>query len=198
VLADQYAQSAQQNAMLLKQYSWTMRAAVTYNGKSMPPQLYMMRYDANGNLQKTPLTVQQQQSYHGLRGRVKKKKVGEAEKDIESVVEVVKTYSAPTPGTMMDFFSRAQPVTQPDGSVIIAGANFLQKGDNVSFALDPSTHQPKLYNFATQLNGDTLNGQVHFGAVPGGPRYASQVNVTVPAKQLQMQVDNFDYVRQQQ
>jgi hypothetical protein len=58
--------------------------------------------------------------------------------------------------------------------------------------------QPKIYDFATHLNGDTVNGTINFAVLPKGPRYPKQVNVVVPSKGLQAQVETFDYVHQQQ
>jgi hypothetical protein len=198
VLADEYAQSMQQNAKLLKQYSWTMRVVLTKDGEEQTPELYMMRHDVDGNLQKTPLTVQKKKSYRGLIGRMKKKDVDKAQKYLSSVAELVKQYATPSPGAMMDLFSRAPITPGQNGTVQISGSNFLNKGDSVVFVLDQATHQPKLYNFSTLLDKDEIEGTIKFGMVPNGPRYPSEINVMVPAKNLQAQVDTYNYVRQQQ
>jgi hypothetical protein len=38
---------------------------------------------------------------------------------------------------------------------------------------------------------------VTFGQVPGGPQYASQINVSVPAKNVSATITNFNFVLNQ-
>ena len=62
------------NAAVLRQYAWKMRLALTLNGEPKPPKIYLMRYDIDGKLQKTPTTVEKSKKYVGLRGKKAKKK----------------------------------------------------------------------------------------------------------------------------
>ena len=196
-MADQYAQESRRNAELLSHYTWKMRLAPTVNGEEKPPLIFLMRYDAVGTLQKTLLVGQPPKKPGGLAGLFARKKIQQFEKFTASLADLVKSYMELSPGTMMDFYSRARFVPQPDGTVKATGSNVVEKGDAVEFILDPATRQPKKYTFDTQLNGDAVRGVIQFGMVPNGPRYPAQIAVDVPSRKLRAQVDNFDFTPSQ-
>ena len=50
-MASGYAQEAQQNAALMRQYSWKMRVEVTVKDETKPPKIYQMRFDVDGKPQ---------------------------------------------------------------------------------------------------------------------------------------------------
>ena len=52
-MAQQFGQSAKQNAMALRMYAWQMSVAITLKGDPKPPKLFAMRFDPNGVVQKT-------------------------------------------------------------------------------------------------------------------------------------------------
>jgi hypothetical protein len=192
-MADQYAQDSRHNAELLRHYTWKMRLAPTVNGEAKEPLVYLMRYDAQGKLQKLLLVGQQPKAPGGPAGMFAKKKIRQMEKFTASVTELVQSYMDLSPGTMMDFYSRARFVPQPNGTVKASGSNVVVKGDSVVFVMDPGTRQPKEYTFDTQLNGDAVHGTIQFGMVPNGPRYPAEITVDVPSKKMSAQVDNFDF-----
>jgi hypothetical protein len=59
------------------------------------------------------------------------------------------------------------------------------------------TKKPTRYAFSTSLQGDPVSTTVTFGQVPGGPQYASQINVSVPAKNVSATITNFNFVLNQ-
>ena len=197
VSAPAYTQSARRNAEMLRQYTWTMRVVLTADEKQQPPQLYLMRFDPSGKLQKTPITVQKQKTYRGFLGKKKKKKADEMKQYLSGLSDLVKNYTAPTPDQMAHFFTRAQYAPQPNGTVKVAGTNFLQQGDSVSYAVNQATKQPVLLSFSTELDSDRVTGTVQYEQVPKGPRYAAQTMVSVPTRKLHLQVDTFDYAPKQ-
>lgn len=196
-MAGKYAESAQQNAMALRQYSWKMRTEVTVKGEAKPARLNQMRFDLDGKLQKTPITAAApQKKTRGLRGRIKKKKIAAIKEWAAEVNELVMRYAAPSPGTMFDFYAKATFTPSADGSVEISGNDFLEPGDRVTFWIDPQTSAAKAYSFSTSLDGDAVKGQVEYGAVPGGPQYAARTTISVPSKDVRAKVETFDYIKQ--
>ena len=61
-MASAYAQEAQQNAALMRQYSWKMRVEVTVKDETKPPKMYQMRFDADGKPQKTLLSAEERRN----------------------------------------------------------------------------------------------------------------------------------------
>lgn len=198
-MAKRYAESARQNAALMRQYSWKMRVEMTVDGKVRPAQIYQMRYDMDGKLQKTPLAAPEQvKKKRGIiRGAIQKEKIEDFKEWAEQLTEVVGEYMAPSPGTMMDFYSKARMSPGPDGTAQMAAGDFLQKGDKATFWVHKETNAPVRYNFVMTLDGDGVEGNVEFGQVTDGPRYAGRVSVLVPARKVTAKIENYDFMKQQ-
>ncbi len=197
-MAKQYAESARQNATLMKQYSWKMRVEMNVDGKAHPAQIYQMRYDMDGKLQKTPLTAPEEiKKKRGLiRGAIQKNKIEDFKEWSAQLHELIKDYMAPTPGNMMDFYGKARMSPGPDSTAQMAAGDFLQKGDKATFWVNKETSAPVRYNFVTVLDGDAVEGNVEFAQVTGGPRYPGRVTVSVPARKVTTKVENFDFLKQ--
>jgi hypothetical protein len=196
-MAEQYAQNARANAQLTRQYTWQMRVALTYKDEAQPPQLYQMNWAPDGTLQKTLISAPpEEKKRRGLRKHIAESEIADFKKWLGDLTELVKQYMAPTPGQMMDFYSKATMTPAPNGGAAAIGTNFIQPGDKVTYYLDPATHQPTSYSFRTTLQGDTVSANVIYGTVAGGPQYASQITVAVLAKQVTMVVQNFNYLKQ--
>jgi len=197
-MAKRYAESARQNADLMKQYSWKMRVETTVDGKTRPAQIYQLRYDRDGKLQKTPLTAPEQvKKKRGIRGAIQKGKIEDFQEWTGQLAEVVQEYMTPSPGTMMDFYAKARMSPAPDGTAEASAGDFLRKGDRATFWIDKGTHAPVRFDFVTTLDEDAVEGKVEFGQVTDGPRYAGRVTVSVPARKVTAKVENFDYMKQQ-
>lgn len=197
-MAKQYAENARQNATVMKQYSWKMRVEMTVDGKTKPAQIYQMRYDVDGVLQKTPLTAPEPvKKKRGLiRGAIQKEKIEDFKEWAEQLAETVKSYMTPSPGTMMDFYSKATMSPAPDGTAQMSAGGFLQKGDKATFWVNKETSAPVRYQFSTTLDGDPVDGNVEFHRVTDGPQYAARVTVSVPARKVTAKIENFDYLKQ--
>ena len=195
-MAEKYAAESRTNAQLMRQYTWQMRVAVTYKDKPEAPALYQMNWAPDGTLQKTLLSAPHKESGRGIRGRIKKGKIEDFEKWLGELADLVKKYMAPTPGTMMDFYSKATFSSSPDGTVAVSAPGFIQPGDRATFFVDPKTNKPQRFTFTTALDGDPVTGTVAYGQVTGGPQYAEQVTAAVPAKEVTAVVNNFNFVKQ--
>ena len=149
----------------------------------------------NGQLQKTMLSAPPPETgrKHGIRHRIKEEKIADFKTWAGQLTDLIKRYMAPSPGTMMDFYSRATFSPVPSGNVRATDVGFIQPGDTATYWINRATKRPTRYAFATSLQGDPVNCTVTFGQVPGGPQYASQINVSVPAKEVSATITNFNY-----
>jgi hypothetical protein len=192
-----FSDAAQQNARAMMQYSWKMSIQVTVDGAAKPGRLYHMRYDSNGTLQKTVLSEPQDKKKRGVRGRVEKKKQGAAKEYATAIAELVRSYSSPSTGTLVDFFLKATSTPQPDGTVEIKGADFLNKGDTVSYLIDPGTNQLRVFSFWTMIDDDPVHGETRFDRLSDGLSYAARTTIKFEAKKNIVAVaENFDHIRQ--
>jgi hypothetical protein len=198
--AQKFGQAAKANASALRQYAWQMRVEVTHKGEPKPAKLYAMRFDVDGKVEKTELTAQAAPApagrERGLKGRIKEKKIAEAKEWAGDLADLVKAYLTPSRGILETFFSKSTAVEAPGGLVQIVATGVIAPGDRLIYEITPDTQALKRFMFTTSLEGDPVDGQVEFAAIPGGPNYAARTTVNVPAKQLSAKIENFQYVRQ--
>ncbi|MCG8455736.1 MAG: hypothetical protein MI919_05600 [Holophagales bacterium] len=204
-LALQYSQAAKQNAAMLTRYSWKMRTEVNVTVQGEAEQvvkLYEVRFDLDGRPQKTELTAPRAPAEPpkrgiGIRTRIKNAKkqeiVAEYKRWAGELSELVESYTTPSAGTMLDFYSEATYTPVENGLVKVEGRDFLQPGDSVTFVIDAATKAPRSFAFKTLLGRDTVQGNVEYGQAPAGPRYAARTTVHVPAKSVTAKVETYEY-----
>jgi hypothetical protein len=200
-----YSQAAKQNATMLAQYNWTMRAEVTLDVEGETKQvvkLYEVRTDLDGRPQKTELTaprlpVEPSKRGFGIRAKIqngkRQEKVAESMQWAGQLQELVQSYATPSAGTMFDFYAKASYTPLQNGLVKVEGRGFLQPDDIVTFLIDGATKAPHSVAFKTRLDQDAVQGNVEFSQVPAGPRYAERTTVKVPAKGLTVKIETYEY-----
>ncbi|MGB6365261.1 MAG: hypothetical protein WBG93_00405 [Thermoanaerobaculia bacterium] len=192
-----FSDVAQRNASAMMQYTWKMSVRVTVDGTARPERLYHMRYDSQGTLHKTPLSEPQDSKKRGVRGQVEKKKQKAAKEYAALIAELVRNYSSPSTGTLVDFFQQAPVIPRPDGTIEIKGTGFLAQGDTVSYVIDPRTNELRTFSFWTVMDGDRVRGETHFDRLSNGLSYAARTTIEFEAKKYIVAVaENFDHLRQ--
>jgi hypothetical protein len=79
-----FKQSATANQQRLHKYKWTEIPQVTFKGETKPQQEFACQYGPDGQVQKIPLTQQQQQPSGGkLKQRMIEKKKDEMQQNME-------------------------------------------------------------------------------------------------------------------
>lgn len=195
-MVKQYSEAAKTNGALMLQYSWKMRIELTIKGETKQPWLYQMRFDLDSKLQKTLLTAPQQKKRRGLRKRIAKKKIAKVKAWANNLTDLVKKYTTPSPGVMLDFYTKASFTPLEDGTLEIKAGGFLQAGDKATFLHDSQTQQLKEFTFSTTLDGENVVGTVEYAQVSNGPTYAARIVIQVPGKQVTAVVENFDFLKQ--
>jgi len=192
-----FSDAAQQNARAMMQYTWKMSVQVRVDGAAKPERLYHMRYDNQGVLHKTPLSEPQDPKKRGVRGQVQKKKQEAAKEYATAIAELVRKYSSPSTGTLVDFFQKATVTPRPDGTIEIKGAGFLVNGDTVIYVIDPRTNELRVFSFWTVMDGDKVRGETQFSRLSNGLSYAARTTIDFEAKKHIVAVaENFDHLRQ--
>ena len=197
-MAQQFGQSAKQNAMALRMYTWQMRVEITLKGDPKPAKLFAMRVDPDGVVQKTALNAAPlAQPTSGLKGRIKEKKVAELKEWADDLVDVCKGYLIPSPALLQAFFAKVLTAPAPGGFVQLYAEGVIAPGDKLVYEVDPKTQALHRVLFHATLDGDPIDGTVEFANVPGGgPSYAARTTVTAPGKKLMATIENFSYARQ--
>jgi hypothetical protein len=77
----------------------------------------------------------------------------------------------------------------------MTGNNVVVPGDTFSVWTDAATQQTRRIQVATVYQGDAVNVTATFKTLPSKLSYAAYAEATVAAKQMNVQVSNFDYNR---
>jgi hypothetical protein len=198
-LKEMFARAQQQNAQALKQYAWKSRNEVRKNGESKSTQVFLMQYDAAGNLQKSQIggSAPPSMPKGPILGRIAEKKREEFIELITGLRRQVEAYNQLPPEKMQAFLASAIITAQLNQVMIqIQGQNVLQRGDSMSIWLDTKTRKQRRVEINTFLENSPVKAVIEFGDLPAGPTYMARTVVEYPKESLQLITENFDYRRE--
>jgi hypothetical protein len=200
------AAAQKQNKEALRSYTWKSRSEIKLKGESKNVKLDQVRYDLDGQTEKTPLAATPQAAAPaggGGRGsRLKEKVVEKKTEDFKELMQglgqLAASYGQIPPDKMQAF---AQSATNGPGegamkgTVRIQGSKVLDAGDSLTVWLDPASLMMRRAEVQTVYDKEPASLVVEFQAVPDGPTYMARAVVDYPVKQLQMIVENYAYDR---
>ena len=199
-LANDIIAARQKNSALMKQYSWNSRVEILDNGTVKDIRIDQVMYGPGGQLQRTTLNDQPAAMPHGfLRRRIAEKEREKMEKYLKKLRDVIDDYTLPTAGKIIDFISKAT-ITAPDanGLLTINGNSVVIPGDTFTMTIDAKTKSLRSMNVTTFFEQDQVNVSATFKTLTSGLNYVGFGEASVPAKNLSLQVQNYDYFNQNQ
>ena len=198
----QFAQAQQHNALALRKYQWKSRTEIQKDGETKRVQLALMRYDADGNAQKTVIssTPEPELPKFGLRKAVAKKKMGDFKDTLAALEALARSYSELPPDRLQRFLASSTitpELTAQQKLVRIAGRDVLQPGDSMTVFLDAVSRKQRRIEIQTWLDQKPVRIVSEFQDLPqGGPTYMSRSRVSYDGNSIGMIAENFDYERQ--
>ncbi len=206
-LKQQFAEAQQQNKEALRSYTWKSRTEIRLKGESKNVKLEQVRYDLDGNLQKTEIggtgEQQQQESASGRRrrgGRVKerivKKKTAELTEEMQTLGALVASYGQLSAEEMQAFAASAtvgEGEGELAGTVRIDGGAIKQPGDEMTIWIDPQTFMMGRLQILTFYEDNDVRLITEFRSVVDGPTYQARTTLQYPERELELIVENFDY-----
>ena len=82
-----FAEAQKANAAAARQYTWKSRTELKLKGESKSIKLEQVRYDANGQLQKTPIDTGAQQTQQPSGGRLKQRVVAKKKEEFGELIK---------------------------------------------------------------------------------------------------------------
>jgi hypothetical protein len=196
-MAVQIVEARKANAALMRQYTWQSRTELIEKGEIKDIRLEQVTYGLNGSLQRVLLNNQGASLPHGfLRRSIAENKKKQVEEYLTGLRGLLNQYTLPTAGKVLDFMTRATTVG-PDASglIMMTGSSVVLPNDNLTIWTDAATRQTRKVQVRTFFEGDPVELTATFETLPGGPTHVAFAEITVPAKQMAVQVQNFNYVR---
>jgi hypothetical protein len=195
--AVQITEERQKNAALMRHYTWMSRTEILKDGQIKDNRLEMCNYDPFGRLQRNLMNDQSAPLPFGfLRRAIAGNERQEMEQYLTGLRGLIDQYTLPSTGKILDFMMSSKPMG-PDASGLfsLTGNNVIQPGDNLTIWVNAMTKHVARVQVSTAFQGNPVTLSATFNTLPSGLNYMSFAEVTVPSKQLSVQVQNFDYNR---
>jgi hypothetical protein len=197
----QFAQAQQHNVLALRKYEWKSRTEIQKDGETKKVQLALVRYDSDGNLQKTVIssTPEPDIPKFGIRRAVAKKKIGDFRDTLAELEALAKSYSELPPDRMQRFMATATitpELTAQQKLVRIAGRAVLQSGDSMTVFVDASSRKQRRIEIQTWLDQKPVRIVSEFqDLAQGGPTYVARSSMSYDGNSIGIITENFDYAR---
>jgi len=182
--ASEVTQKLSENYKQLRQYSWTMRTEVLIQGQQQSVTVEKIRYNLDGNLQTSPL---------GGSGQL----TPELQQAVDSAARVAFSYAQPEPTKFQAFLQKAsmwEGLGANAGILRIEGEGFLQRGDFLDVRAQNQRAERLVAETLSQ--GTRVSVEADYRALPQeGPTFVARLWIGVPAKQIEITMENFDHVK---
>ena len=196
-MAVQLTEARKANDALLRQYTWTSRTEILENGEMKDIRLELNNYLPDGQLQRSLLNDTSAPLPFGFLRRViaedKRKRLEEFLTGLRGLID---QYTLPSAGKILDFMTSATTIgPDANGLVEMTGHNVVTPGDTLSIWTDARTRKTRRVLVNGFYQGDIFTLTGTFNTIPSGLTYLAYAEITIPAKQMTVQVQNFDYQR---
>src|SRR3954464_3825336 len=204
-----FAESQKANAQTLRQYSWKSRTEIKLKGESKNVKLEQVRYDADGKLQKTAIgtppaaaPAPPQGGRGGRGGRVKGKVIENKKEEFGELMkglgQLVASYGQLPPDKLQAFKASAttgRGEGAMQGTARIQGLNVREQGDSMTIWIDPASQMMRRVEIKTIYDNKPATMVADYQSVPNGPTYMAHAVLTYPEKNVELTVDNSEYVQ---
>jgi hypothetical protein len=197
-------EAAAKNQQALHAYSWISTTKISLKGEVKNTKIESCQYGPDGKVQKTELSEppapQEQEGGRRRGGRLKEamieKKTGEMKEELESAAALVQSYVPPSPDKLQAVIAAGKVTMVPGAATsAIQFADYEKAGDSLTLTLDSAAKSLQKINVDTWLDqaSNKVTLAVNFQSLPDGTNYAATTVMEIPAKQIEVQIENSNY-----
>jgi hypothetical protein len=195
-VAGRIAEAPEANAALMQQYRWTSHTQVIDQGQVKATRIDAVNYGPDGQLRRSMLNGR---STPLLPVGFERRHIGEADRQnveeyLTGLRDLLEQHTLPTAGKVRDFLNRAAASGRDAyGLFAMTGRNLVQPNDTVSLWVDPRTRLAQRIRVSTSFEGEPVTLTATFKTLASGLNHVAYAELTMPARQISVQVQNFDY-----
>lgn len=195
-IAEKVTAARQANAAAMQQYTWDQRTEMLEDGVVKDTRVEMINW-VNGQYQKSLVSNEGPSlPRFGLRKRIAEKKEKEMQEYMAGLKAQLEQYTMGTSAQLLAFFNKAQ-VSGPDatGLIALSGGSVVSPGDSMTLWVSATTHKAAKAFVATNYQGSPVTMNATFNVLATGLSYMNFADIQIPARQMEIQVSNFNYNR---
>ena len=202
--AVQIYQAREANAALMHQYEWNSRTEIISQGQVKDIRIDLVSYGPFGQLQRTVINDQPASGgpimptpFGFLRRAIAEDKKKEMQEYLMGLQGCSSSTRCPRPRRSSTSSRRRLPADRtPTGLFQMTGYSVVQPGDNLTLWVNPWTKHLRQMQVNTTFQGNAVADDRDLPDAPrSGLNYAAFAEATVPAKQLSVQVQNYNFAR---
>ncbi len=195
-IAERVTAARQANAATMQQYTWDQRTEMLEDGTVKDTRVEMVNW-VNGQYQRSLVSNEGPSlPRFGLRRRIAEDKQKEMQEYLSGIKSLLGQYTMDSSPQLLAFMNKAQ-VSGPDASGLIAlsGGSVVSPGDSVTLWVNAASHKAQKIFVATTYQGNPITLNATFNTLSTGLNYMNFADIQIPAKQMEVQVSNFNYNR---
>ncbi len=178
------------NAKRVVQYEWKQRVTVVHRGTPSEPMIDQIRFDSAGQMQRTTISAPEQKQMGGIRGRV----AANVKENVKGIMELAGQYNKPQ--QMMEAIKKAQITPAPGGTMKLLANGTIKPADSMTMLVNSTTHLATHVDIKTDYEGSPMTIAQDYSPLPDGPNMMKTMRVSVPQKQIAVNIDSYDFARQ--
>lgn len=187
----------QNNANLMKQYSWNCRTEISENGVPKDTRVDSVTWGPDGQPQHTLLNDQANPLPQGfLRRRIAEQERQQSEDYLKGLRAFLHQYTLPSAGQIINLISTSPILPGPAGTLQVSGSSVVVPGDTVSLTLSATTRLLNRMTIMSTYKGDEVTVTATFKSLANGLNYAAYTQINVPSKNLTVLIQNYDFLNQ--
>ncbi len=196
-LAAAYAQTSKMQALLqamganakqMSAYQWKQKTTIMRAGNPAGFKLEEVRFDAAGQPQRTTLSQPEQKRMGPLRAR----KAAAVRDDVQEVMQLAARYAHPQ---LQAQAVRSGEIWEGPGTLRVRARALISPLDEVEISISSTNHLVIRADVKTQHDGRPVNIALEYQPIPNGPSMLARMTVQIPADNIVVNVESFDYVR---
>ena len=197
-LVDQIIQERKTCNELLPKYSWTSRTEVLKSREILNIMIERNQYDKEGKLIQKVLNEQGAK----MPTAFLIKEIAEAEKEnmekfLFGLRDFLKKYSLQDIDQIKRFISAATwQVLDSTHEFVFNGRNVEEEGDQMIWKVDDIHYSTCKLEVFTNFQGEAVRFTATFNRLNDGMNYMNYVEAHIPAKNITLQIQNFDYIKE--
>ena len=187
----------ERNAIEMRNYAWSARTVVKYDGQVRSSKEELVKFAPDGQMQRIVVsdTASEAKQPRGIRGRIAANRIKSMKEWGAELGQMLKQYATMSPGTILDFLDQAT-ITPTGNMVTLEGQNVVQPNDSIVMLVDAASKELKTIDVQTHMDGDTVKVHIVSETTDDGLRYTARQTVSVPAQKVELEVENYDFRRE--
>lgn len=184
--------------LALRQYTWTEHTEVLVKGKVQSTSDLACRYDASGQVVKTPVDANGEKAGGSATSkREKERRKADQQDYIDRAITLIGYYVPPDPQQLDAMVARGDASVEPSkpGQLQIRFKRYYKEGDSVVFAYDATSKVLKRVTVLSTLGSpkDPVTMDAVFETLPGGVNHLASTTLTAKTKKIEVKTRNVSY-----